>query len=256
VTGRHAPAHAAVSAFDLGVVNTPVDLEAIVERLAGWRPGTGPGVSLCLYGPPGTGKSEFVRHLGRRMGRRVVERRVSDLASCWVGQTEKAIAAAFCEAERDGAVLLFDEVDSYLRDRRGARHGWEVTEVNEFLSQLERCGGVVACTTNLIADLDPASLRRFAFKIPFHYLDAERAVRLFRNVFEPTLVEPVDEVGEIVLRAEFSRGTRLAAGDFAAVARRVRLLGRPMTVADLLAELRLELAARQGAPSRAGFACA
>ena len=32
------------------------------------------------------------------------------------------IAAAFREAQEDGAVLVFDEVDSLLRDRRGAQH--------------------------------------------------------------------------------------------------------------------------------------
>ena len=253
VSGRDRPAGTPAQGFDLAAVHTPVDLEEVAARFAGWRPGGGPGVSLCLHGPPGTGKTEFVRYLARRMGRRVVERRVSDVTSCWVGQTEKNIASAFDEAERDEAVLLFDEADSFLRDRRGARHGWEVTEVNEFLSQLERFAGVVACTTNQLSDLDQASLRRFAFKIPFLYLDEERAVRLFRSVFAPVLAGPVGEDDDLLLRREFARIANLAAGDFAAVARRVLLLGHKLGARDLLAELRLEVDVKEDVSHRVGF---
>jgi hypothetical protein len=45
----------------------------------------------------------------------------------WVGESEKNIAAAFRQAEREGALLLIDEVDSFLRERSGAEPSWEVT---------------------------------------------------------------------------------------------------------------------------------
>ena len=45
-------------------------------------------------------------------------RRASDLLSCWVGATEQNIARAFEEARKDDAVLLIDEADSFLQDRR------------------------------------------------------------------------------------------------------------------------------------------
>lgn len=64
------------------------------------------------------GEANDIRHCRRRLG-------------LLVGQTEQAIAAAFREAERDGAVLLFDEADSFLRDRRTALQSWEVTQVND-----------------------------------------------------------------------------------------------------------------------------
>ena len=53
-------------------------------------------------------------------------RRASDLLSCWVGATEQNIARAFEEARKDDAVLLIDEADSFLQDRRGAGHSWEL----------------------------------------------------------------------------------------------------------------------------------
>jgi transitional endoplasmic reticulum ATPase len=149
------------------VVNAPADLEAIAGKLAGWRQGDGPGISLCLYGPPGTGKSAYVRYLAQRMDRPVIVRRGSDLLGYLVGQNEKNIARAFEQATKEKAVLLFDEVDSFLSDRRRAVSNWEVTLTNEFLQQLEATSAVVACTTNLFRELDQAVLRRFTFKIPF-----------------------------------------------------------------------------------------
>jgi SpoVK/Ycf46/Vps4 family AAA+-type ATPase len=56
----------------------------------------------------------------------------------WLGESEKAIAAAFEEAADLRAFLIFDEADSPLRDRLSAHQAWEVTQVNEMLTQMER----------------------------------------------------------------------------------------------------------------------
>lgn len=77
----------------------------------------------------------------------------------------KNIASAFSEAERDNAVLLIDEVDSFLRDRRDAKASWEVTQVNEMLTQMEQFQGVLIASTNLIEGFDQAALRRFDLKL-------------------------------------------------------------------------------------------
>lgn len=173
-----------------------VDLAAIADHLAGWQPGLGLGlgVSLCLYGPPGTGKTEYCRYLAHRMGRRVVYRRVSDLQSMWVGECEKNIAEAFREAREEDALLLFDEADTWLRDRRDAQRSWELSQTNEFLAQLERCRSVVACTTNLRHHLDPASLRRFIFKIEFRFMLPEQSAALFTELLPVAHGHGVDAV--------------------------------------------------------------
>ena len=64
-------------------------------------------------------------------------KRGSDLISAWVGETEQNLAKAFHEAEDLQAILLLDEVDGLLQDRRQATRSWEVSQVNEFLVQLE-----------------------------------------------------------------------------------------------------------------------
>jgi len=61
--------------------------------------------------------------------------------SKYVGETEQNMATMFREAEGENAVLLLDEVDSFLQDRRGAQRNYEVSEVNEMLQGMERHPG-------------------------------------------------------------------------------------------------------------------
>ena len=130
---------------------------------------------MCLQGPPGTGKSAFVRHLAEHLGLEVVQKRASDLMSMWVGGTEQRIAAAFAEARDSGAFLVFDEADSLLADRRFAHRSWEVSQVNEMLTWMESHPLPFACTTNFGEHLDPATLRRFVFKVTLDYLSPAQA---------------------------------------------------------------------------------
>ncbi len=246
------------AAFDAGryrldVVSTSADLEAIAARLETWQPEAGQGVSLCLYGRPGTGKSEFVRYLAHRMGRPVHCVRASDLLSMWLGQTEQQIAEAFRQAEAEGAVLLLDEVDSFLRDRATSQMRWEVTQTNELLQQIENSHCVVACTTNLWKELDEAVLRRFVFKIEFRWLGTTQACALFDTVFADLLDEPLDETAATRVRGELGALSNLAPGDFAVVARRLRALGAKVAFGRLLAELRDECRVKRAARGRIGF---
>ncbi len=247
LTRGAAPQRPAVGAGDyrLGLVNASMDLPTLVGRIEALAQDG--GVTLCLHGPSGTGKSEFVRHLAERLGRPLVARRVSDIESKWVGDAEKNLAEAFQEAERERAVLLFDEADSFLRDRREARHRWEVTLTNEFLQRLEETRGVVACTTNFLETLDQAVLRRFSLRIAFDYLRPEQAEAMFRELIGPSVLQSPDLAGRLA-----SCG-RLALGDFGVVRRRAELLGRPVTAEWLLEELSREAEARGTAPTAVGF---
>jgi transitional endoplasmic reticulum ATPase len=234
-------------------LNSTQDLSRIAEQLASWQPGDGPGISLCLYGPPGTGKSEYVRYLAHRMARPLLHRRASDILSCWVGETERRIAAAFERADNDGAVLLFDEVDSFLRNRRSALRSWEVTEVNELLQQLESFRGVVACTTNLWQDIDEAALRRFVFKIELGFLRTDQALTLFHSTFADLLAAPLTPADEAELRETLARLPNLTPGDFAVVARRERALRRRARARALTTALTAEARAKHTRAQRIGF---
>src|SRR5262245_18854620 len=227
-----APARLSSDDYDPALAATRIDLATLADRLAGFRESDGPGLSLCLYGPPGTGKSEYVRYLARRLDRPLIVRRCSDLLSMWVGGSERNLARAFLEARVERGVLLLDEVDSFLRDRRRAEHTWEATLVNELLQQLESFQGVVACTTNLFAELDQAALRRFTIRIAFEHLPPYKGQALLRRLFAALGVD-ASEAEMAVADGALARLTALAPGDFAVVSRRFRMLAGETTPAPL-----------------------
>jgi transitional endoplasmic reticulum ATPase len=101
----------------------------------------------------------------------------------WLGESEKAIAAAFEEAADLRAFLIFDEADSLLRDRAAAQHSWEITQVNEMLTQMERHPYPFACTTNAPELLDAAAARRFLFKVRFLPMTADQIAEAYRRTF-------------------------------------------------------------------------
>jgi SpoVK/Ycf46/Vps4 family AAA+-type ATPase len=115
-------------------------------------------------------------------------------------------------------VLLIDEVDSFLRDRTQTRHSWEVTQINEMLTQIESFPGILIASTNLIDQLDPASMRRFDIKLHFGYLLPAQTGRLLvsycRNLDLP---QPTSADLELAATMDVS-----APGDFAAIARQHR----------------------------------
>ena len=135
----------------------------------------------------------------------------------WVGGTEKNIANAFKEAKEKDALLVFDEVDSFLQDRSTANKNWEITQVNEMLVQMEEFDGIFIATTNLLDNLDKASLRRFDLKMNFDFMKSEMAFRLFQNHCRK-LELSIDNISE----KEFKNISKLTPGDFAAVIRQNR----------------------------------
>lgn len=229
--------------YDPALIHADTDLAAMAAGIA-----RATSARLCLYGPPGTGKSAYARWLAQQLGRPLHLRRASDLISMWLGQSEKNIARAFREAERDGAVLVLDEVDSFLQERRGAARSWEVTQVNEMLTQMEAFAGVFVATTNLMDGLDAAALRRFDLKAKFDFLLPEQAIELLRRqCWALGLDAPGDHESARVARLGL-----LTPGDFAAVARRhaFQPLGQPETLVDALAA---ECALKQGGKPSIGF---
>jgi len=191
---------------------------------------------LCLYGPPGTGKTAYGHYLAEALDRPLLVKRASDLQSKWVGGTEKNLAAMFQEASQEKAVLILDEADGFLRERRGAERSWEVSQVNEMLMQMETFDGVFIASTNLMEHLDTAALRRFDLKIEFRYLKPEGAWALFQDTAS-SLGLDVEESD----RLKLGRVRNLSPGDFANVMRQSRL--RPIkSAAQLLDQLKAEVA--------------
>lgn len=229
--------------YDPAFIHADSDLARVADGLMKSRSGR-----LCLYGPPGSGKTAYGRWLAEQLGTPLLLRRASDLLSMWVGGSEKNIARAFRQAEQDGALLLIDEIDSFLQDRRGAGHSWEFSQVNEMLTQMESFAGVFLASTNLMEGLDQAALRRFDLKVRFDFLTPEQAAKLMRRYCDTLAIpEPPPEY-----MARLRRLRNLTPGDFAAVARQSRF--RPITApAALISALEAECEAKEGARAAIGF---
>ena len=197
---------------DLRVLNADVEPERLVASLGASGFGR-----LCFHGPPGTGKTAFAAEIARRLGRPLLARQASEILDPYVGMTEKNTAGAFAEAARTGAVLVLDEADSFLRDRAEMDRHWQVTQVNQFLTSLERHEGYVVCTTNRAEGLDPAALRRFDFKVGFGAMDEGQARRMVAMV-----LRALGRARAKVPGAELERlaGAELVPGDFAVALRR------------------------------------
>ena len=243
---KRAPARSLLrTGYDLGLINTNADVGKLITGLK-----QRPGGTFCFFGPVGTGKSELARHIGDAIERPVLLRRASDLLSMWVGGSEKNIAAMFAEARQQDAVLVLDEADSFLADRRGARQSWEVTQVNELLTQMEAFEGIFICTTNLMQKLDQASLRRFAFKLKFDYLTPEQRWAMFSQ-------ELARLGGEVKEARDWEVAVRqlacLTPGDFAVAARQYEIWGTSATAGELYEQLSRECAAKEGQSRSIGF---
>ena len=82
------------------------------------------------------------------------------------------------------------------------------------------------CTTNLMDRLDPASLRRFSFKVKYEFLNTEQVQTAFEHFFG--LKVSADDITEL---------SPLTPGDFALVKNKAEILGalkQPEKLKELL----------------------
>ena len=230
VQGHESPR---AGSYDLSLLHleSRFDIERIVAALQSRGHGT-----LCFYGPPGTGKTALAEHIATSLAQPLIVRRASDLLGKYVGETEQAMAAMFRDAEAENAVLLLDEADSFLQDRRGAHRNFEVSEVNEMLQGMERFKGIFVCTTNLMERIDQAALRRFTFKIEFKPLSPTQREQAF-------VAQACGGDASLLTRQlarQLASLDQLCLGDFAAVSRQAFILEAPLDAAEFLAQLEAE----------------
>ncbi|MCB1589453.1 MAG: ATP-binding protein [Xanthomonadales bacterium] len=205
------------------------------------RPGAGellanlqrfPQARVLLSGPPGCGKTALAVAAAQQLQRPLLQRRASDLLSPWLGETEQRLAEAFADALRDDAVLLIDEVDSFLQARATDSRRWELSQVNEFLKQLEDFDGCFFAATNLVESLDPAAIRRFDYRLQFDWLPLAARLALLEAQLDRFAVSERLDCGQ--RQARLAELPWLLPGDFAALRRRAEAAMPALSETQLL----------------------
>ena len=83
---------------------------------------------------------------------------LNQVASKYIGETEKNLARVFEAAQKKGAVLLFNEADALFGKRsqvKDAHDRYANIETNYLLAKVEAYRGLVILTTNRKVDLNP-----------------------------------------------------------------------------------------------------
>ena len=235
VTGQTPPLR-----YNLECLNANYNLMTMAQSLK-----ARPKARLCFSGPPGCGKTAFAQHLAEQIDKPLIQKTASDLLNCYLGETEKNLAAMFRKAEDEDAVLLLDEADSFLQDRTSAHRSWEVTQVNELLKQMELFDSLFICATNLMDRLDVAVLRRFDIKVQFDYLRTNQAEKLFARAHAGFL--GYNRPGRLAesVKTRLAKLTTLVPGDFATVVHQAQALGTPYNAEQLLTALEHECLTKQ-----------
>lgn len=170
---------------------------------------SGLGLAFHFAGPPGTGKTICAEALANMLDRKLLVVRYSELESRWVGQTAKHVASVFQAAERQDAVLFFDEADAIAGRRFTSMQAAVDREansvVNVLLHELETFPGVVIFATNLAANMDPAFERRIRTHILFEMPDAEARERIWRVQLHPRKTPLADDVDFRALAEAYPR---------------------------------------------------
>ena len=231
--------------FDPRLVNLESSIS--VEDLVGALSRTG-RAGLLFHGPSGTGKTQLGNYLAKQLDRDLIYRTGSDLLNKYVGGTEQRIANLFrsCDVERE--IIFLDEAEGLLGNREGAHRSWEITQVNEFLRQIEQFKGIFIAATNHVANLDAALMRRFAFKLGFKPLAFGQKLEMLASLCGESAINNPCATNRLREHAD------LTAGDFANVARRIRAVSDTLSLEEFLAELEMEASLKKGAvPRKIGF---
>jgi SpoVK/Ycf46/Vps4 family AAA+-type ATPase len=203
---------------------------------------TGRGVTALLQGGPGTGKTMVAGVIAKALGFDLYRVDLSQIASKWLGETEKNLAAVFDAAEEGECVLLFDEADSLFGKRtevKSSNDRYANLEVNYLLQRLDSFSGIAILTTNFGASIDPAFRRRLSLHLQFPLPDEDLRERLWR-VHLPSTAPVAGDLGLAALAAEF----QLSGGNIRNAAVRAAYLaaasGTPITAAHLRRAVDLE----------------
>lgn len=176
-----------------------------------------PTSRVLLVGPPGSGKTMTARWMARQLGLPLASVEPSAVLSSLLGESAKALAAAFRSADHQPCVLLLDELDVFARRRSDSHDIAEAKRlVNTLLLELDRLSDriIVVGATNHSEALDSAVVRRFQLQLRFASPSESARAEIMRGVLERAGRMVPDEI----LRALAAAGASRSASEIVDIA--------------------------------------
>ncbi|RKL35219.1 hypothetical protein BFJ70_g8076 [Fusarium oxysporum] len=139
--------------------------------------GKGKGLIILLHGAPGVGKTTTAEGVAEKFKKPLFQITCGDLGSS-PKDVEDALQTNFALANRWGCILLLDEADVFLAERRRDdfnRNGL----VAVFLRVLEYYAGILFLTTNRIGDFDEAFASRIHMSLHYPPLKLVSTSKIF-----------------------------------------------------------------------------
>jgi len=143
------------------------------------------GIAVLFSGPPGTGKTMAAEILASRLDLPMYRIDLSQVASKYIGETEKNLKRLFDAADVCDSILFFDEADALFGRRtevRDAHDRYANLEISYLLERMERFKGLAILATNRKKDLDEAFLRRLRYIMDFPLPGEAERRKIWRQV--------------------------------------------------------------------------
>lgn len=183
--------------------------------------------NLCInfYGEPGTGKTMAANAVAHELGYKILRVNYADIRSKYVGETSKNLVKLFDEAQKNSAVMLFDEADALLSKRVTDMSSATDVSVNQtrsvLLTLLDTFNGMVIFTTNFISNYDAAFMRRIPYHIRFNLPNEELRIKLLEHYLTDTVPNNID-IPDVAKKYEGISGCDIANATLSAALKTAR----------------------------------
>lgn len=142
------------------------------------------GVKAVFSGESGTGKSLAALYVATQLGIPIYRLDLGAVLNKYVGETEKNIHKLLEQAAAEDFIVLIDEADALFGKRTDADSGGERFAnmlTNYLLARIEQHKGIVLMTTNGLARMDSAFLRRLDCVVEFQAPDLEERASIWQS---------------------------------------------------------------------------
>ncbi|MDB5850890.1 MAG: family ATPase [Rhodoferax sp.] len=159
----------------------------------------GSGVTALFAGESGTGKTLAAEVLADELKLPLYRVDLARVASRHIGETERNLGRALATADRQGAILLFDEAEALFGKRtevQDSHDRYANIDVSYLMQRVEAHDGLAIFSTRNRASLDPAFTRRLHYVVQFGVPDPIGREAIWRASFPPEAprdpLQPID----------------------------------------------------------------